>query len=1153
MKKAKIFYKVLAVCLIFVVSITLFRGLNFSLAATNGELPDTMISKSGDPVTEGMVLLGGIFNAPKYLTPEDGSVDYVVYCLNKEKGWPNNHILKKSKNALDNGYAYLALNGYPSKSLTGDNATDLYLTQITFWFYQDRVNGVSDNADGVLTAVEKQDIINSSYYNNYIKGLIEGALNAKDVGNVPNIDVSISTSSFKLSDDGLYLITDLINLSSNINFNSYNVSLNNSNYQVLDENNHVVTGSIAYGKGFKICIPLNKVTSTTERKVSLSIVINYTQRDTYLYEPDASDTNTQDVAIAAVEATSKQKTITEEVSFPTGSLSIKKVSSLNPTDNLEGAKIQVKRIATNEIIKTFTTTSNEEVISDLLPGKYTVTELEAPAGYLIDSSKDIIISDTNLNPSTKMTDQKITAKIMKVDDDGNPLAGAVINVYRSSDNSLVKSFTSTSGYTILDNLTEGSYYAEEITPPPGYKKDTTRHNFTLSRDNNVVDFKIKNVKNTTNIIKTDENNNPLSGAILRVVNSSGTKMDEWETTTMPHTLEGLAAGTYYIEELKAPSGYTRSLSRISFTIEADQQVTQTVAFPNTKNTLSILKVDENNLPIAGATLRLYNSSGSYSKEFKTTTTATVFDKLASGTYYIEEIKAPDGFVRDKSRKTITITENTTNESITLANKRNQIKIAKVDAQSGAYLAGAKLQLIAPDGSLVESWTSTNEAHVVSSLSLKHGTYTLKEIAAPTGYLLNATPVQITINEDSDNEHIYKMNNERIDIKVLKVDENGVPLKGVTLTLLDADKKSLNKTWLTTDRAYSLEGLGEGTYYVQETNTIAGYILDNSLKKIVVDRDHLIQTVTIANKPIVLKLAKVDASTNKIIPGATLKLSREDNSMEPITWVSTDSVKTLKGIRAGNYILEEVSPPTGYVSSGAKVVFTVKNTGEVQQVVLKSNYITLNINNKRLHVDTQAVSGFKFQLLTSTGTEVENWVSDKNVHVSKQLENGTYILREVSVPDGYILNKEPYYVVVSDDNNGPVKILNDTTKVMVSKKDITNGEEVEGAKLVLKDASDKVIDTWISTTEPHLITKLPVGKYKLTEEIAPDGYVLNTSTVEFEVLETVEVQTVVMYNQPKVNVPNTSRSISKGVYIIAIILMFSGLGLIMLSISKKKLN
>ncbi|MBQ3477612.1 MAG: LPXTG cell wall anchor domain-containing protein [Clostridia bacterium] len=105
---------------------------------------------------------------------------------------------------------------------------------------------------------------------------------------------------------------------------------------------------------------------------------------------------------------------------------------------------------------------------------------------------------------------------------------------------------------------------------------------------------------------------------------------------------------------------------------------------------------------------------------------------------------------------------------------------------------------------------------------------------------------------------------------------------------------------------------------------------------------------------------------------------------------------------------------------------------------------------------------------------------------------------------------------------------DVTKVKISKTDLTGKKELEGAKLTILDSEGKVVETWTSTTEPHYIEMLPIGKYTLREETAPSGYLV-AEDVEFEVNDTAEIQTVTMKDaqenpeQPGTPMPDTPKT------------------------------
>ena len=123
-------------------------------------------------------------------------------------------------------------------------------------------------------------------------------------------------------------------------------------------------------------------------------------------------------------------------------------------------------------------------------------------------------------------------------------------------------------------------------------------------------------------------------------------------------------------------------------------------------------------------------------------------------------------------------------------------------------------------------------------------------------------------------------------------------------------------------------------------------------------------------------------------------------------------------------------------------------------------------------------------------------------------------------------------------------------VKISKVDATTGEELAGATLVVKDANGTEIDRWVSTDEPHYIDPIKEGKYTLTETIAPEGYQMQTSSIEFSVTKglTTEVE---MQNVPEIDVPDTSIDIPISIYIVGAIVFIIGVGLIVISVKKPR--
>ena len=395
-----------------------------------------------------------------------------------------------------------------------------------------------------------------------------------------------------------------------------------------------------------------------------------------------------------------------------------------------------------------------------------------------------------------------------------------------------------------------------------------------------------------------------------------------------------------------------------------------------------------------------------------------------------------------------------------------------------------------------------------------------------------------------------MVNKAKQIKIVKVDKDDNYVSGAELALFDENNNQIGNSWFTSDAEYSLGLLANGTYCIKELKAPDGYIKNNDSKCFVVDENTTNMKVKFENEQIVLRLAKVDSSTGEYIPGALLKLSRKDGTMTPITFTSTEFDYEIKGIRAGEYILEEVNAPVGYITSDSKIEFNVYETGKVQAKRLISNNITISIMNKKLVIDSNGIDGFKFRLYDANGVVEDINVGD-NIYTSKELNNGEYYLEEVDVPKGYTLNYNKLIFYVTDSNNEVIKFSNDYTKVSISKRDITNGNEIPGAHLELKDEDGNIIEKWTSTKTEHVINrKLEAGKtYYLKETIAPTGYEVLTNEISFTVNNNGQVKAVVMDNVPKIDVPDTSKS-GYVIYIIigSIILLFGGL---MVSIALKR--
>ncbi len=427
------------------------------------------------------------------------------------------------------------------------------------------------------------------------------------------------------------------------------------------------------------------------------------------------------------------------------------------------------------------------------------------------------------------------------------------------------------------------------------------------------------------------------------------------------------------------------------------------------------------------------------------------------------------------------------------------------------------------------------------------------------------------------------------VKVKKIDSNTQKaLAGATIQLASKSgndyKKLSNKTTNNNGEAVYNDIDDAGEYCIVETKAPDGYLLDNKYHcfKVNVANDNTVTvvksdasdsainisenlvTVSLTNKPNELKILKRDLSTEKPLAGATLRLTDENGNTivhngETLEWVSTTQPKTIVGLPYGTYYLKEVKAPSGYILISEPMVIEYDGSSE--------GAMTFTMDDKERFVDISKVDvstkeelpGAHLQILDESGKVVTlngeklSWVSTDTSKKIKGLPAGTYYLEETLAPDKYKLMKEKikfvideYGVVTVDgdiSNDSVVIMTNEMTKVYISKKDLVSAQELPGARIQILNNEGYVVEEWTSTNQPHYIEGLPIGNYKIVETQVPDGYTATKESAEFTILEdgTITGETT-MFNNKKVEVPNTLSGVSIISTIFGVLLIGSGIGI-----------
>ena len=738
-----------------------------------------------------------------------------------------------------------------------------------------------------------------------------------------------------------------------------------------------------------------------------------------------------------------------------------------------------------------------------------------------------LLATATATVSGKITLKGNTVKITKIDSETKKsVSGAVLAVKNAKGKEVARFTTGESAYE-LKNLESGTYTVSEIEAPSGYKKSDEVVKFTVAYDDKTVNVEFKNdkIKNPVEISKKDATTSKeLPGAHLVVKDSDGNVVDEWVSTSEEHKIKDLKPGNYTLSETIAPEGYRLQTTTVEFTVKGDGTATKVEMLNEPmKNTKVVInKIDsETKETVKGAVIVVKNSTGKEVLRFTSDEKAKVIDNLEAGEYTAVEVEAPKGYKLNDKPAVFKVNKDDKTVNVEILNTKyvTKVEVSKKDATTSKELPGAHLVVKDADGNVVDEWVSTEEVHIIKGL--KEGKFTLSETIAPEGYRLQTTTVEFEVKADGSTTKVEMLNEpmKNTKVKINKIDsETKETVKGAVIVVKDSKGKEVLK-FTSDEKAKVIDNLEVGEYTAVEVEAPKGYKLNKEPVSFKVNKDDKTVNVEILNTKNVtrVEVSKKDATTSKELPGAHLVVKDADGNVVD-EWVSTEEVHIIKGLKEGKFTLSETIAPEGYRLQTTTVEFEVKADGSTTKVeMLNEPMNNTKVKINKIDADTkEMLEGATLVIKDSNGKEVKRFTSTKESYEISDLELGTYTVSEIKAPNGYDLSSEiKKFTVSRDDKEITVEFTNKKTPkvntVEISKKDATTSEELPGAHLVVKDSEGKVIDEWVSTSEVHIIKDIKPGTYTLTETIAPEGYVLSESTVEFTVKDDGTTTRVVMYN------------------------------------------
>ena len=538
-------------------------------------------------------------------------------------------------------------------------------------------------------------------------------------------------------------------------------------------------------------------------------------------------------------------------------------------------------------------------------------------------------------------------------------------------------------------------------------------------------------------------------------------------------IENLPMGIYELQEIKTLDGLV--LNNTKYEVEFTQKDLITKVYEvkqDISNDTTVVEFSKQDITgekeLVGAKLTIIDENNKIVDSWTSTEKNHKIEGLVVGkTYTLREEIAPDGYVRATDIQ-FKIEDTKEIQKVKMIDK--MVTMSKLDI-GGNEVEGAEIKVTDKDGNIIDSWTSGKESHNIKGLD-EGKTYILHEDYAPNGFVVS-TEVEFTVTTDKETQKV-----EMIDkiVEISKVDIAGDEIEGATLVVTNTKTKQIVDKWVSGKEPHRVNGLIEGQTYILHEEIVAdGYVKATDIE-FTVTTDKEIQKIEMIDK--VVEIVKTDLVTGKELEGAELKVTDLDGNVID-TWTSTKEPHVVVGLEENKtYKLIEVTAPYGYEIT-EEIEFTVTTDKETQKIEMKDMPILKDVKVVKVNSKTKEIIKEKFTFGIYENAECTKLI--KKIESNKRdgfvtfedLRYGTYFIKEINAPKGYVLSNEIIKVEINDKG----VFVNDN---LIEEKDEVYSFEFENVLMDTPKTSDErntmffVIAFIISTLG---ITTISIVKYK----------------------------------------------------------------------------
>lgn len=528
---------------------------------------------------------------------------------------------------------------------------------------------------------------------------------------------------------------------------------------------------------------------------------------------------------------------------------------------LAGSRFKIESIDGEYTTTVVTDEGGTATIAGLAAGKYMVTQVEAPDGYILEGSYQWAEMKVGVNVThVKFTNNRISGLTIRALDrnTNKPLAGVVFEIYQENGKLVQTVTTDVTGIMTVTNLTAGTYLVKEIKGPEGYQIDTATQKVTITKNSNdtLTFYHVQQAEATLKAVVATSGQ-VVSGVTFNVTKVNGDFVGQFTTGANGLVQLGtLEPGQYVVNIMSVPDGYLLDTTPRTITIKTNVTVLETFELNVVTGLTVTVNESQTGAAVKDVELKITTLTGTLVGNYTTNSIGVVNVSLEPGEYIVYQTRVPDGYVMDPKPHNIVVKANVQATLELEVTKESHVRIKVVNAATQVGVYNVQIEILDVNNNYIGRYTTDNEGYVHLDTVLAAGRYKLNMLSVPEGFIRDTVIKTVEVELKSTTDIVWPITGKQGQLTITTLSATDNVLMGIF-----KNSRLSNAVYNITDMTGNVvatiygDSYGEahsgalaiGTYYVQQVQAPAGYMLNDQRITVNVTNTNDNIKITVYNK------------------------------------------------------------------------------------------------------------------------------------------------------------------------------------------------------------------------------------------------------------------------------------------------------------------